>query len=161
MAPLRARLRGDRGETLAEVLVAIVILGLAGVAVVGGLGLAVKSSDIHRKETTGGAYVKSFAEAIETYVGTSGATNYKPCAATDAYQVPAVMSRLSLPAGFTATQDAAKAVGPTGALTGCATDTGIQQVTLHVSSADHRATESLTIVLRDPCDPSVVTPCTS
>lgn len=153
--------RGDRGETLAEVLVAVVILGIAGVAVVGGLGLAVKSSDIHRKETTGGAYVKSFAEAIEDYVGTGGATHYKPCAAADAYKVGAVMSAFSLPAGFTATQDPAKSVGPTGAVSSsCTSDTGIQQLTLHVASADNRATESLTLVLRNPCDPSV-TACTS
>lgn len=145
----------DRGETLVEVLAAVVILGIAGVAVMAGLGLAVKSSDIHRKQTTGGAYVKSFAEAIENYVGAPGVANYKACAGTDFYTGKV---SLSLPAGYIATQGAARSVGADGvAAAGCsvATDTGVQRVALDVKSADGRVDESLVIVLRNPCDPSV------
>ena len=150
----------DRGESLVEVLVAVVILGIAGVAVVAGLEMSVKASDIHRKQTTGGAYVRSFAEAIQQYVTAADGTNYKPCAAANAYQVSAVVNQLSLPNGYSATQDAAKSVGPTGtAAAGCASDTGVQQVTLHVSSGDDRASEQLTIVLRKPC--AGATPCAS
>ena len=144
--------RRDAGETLVEVLVTVVILGLAGVAVTAGLALSAKASDMHRKETTGGAYVRTFAEAIQQYVATAATTNYRPCAAADYYT-----SRVSfgLPSGFTATQDKALSVGPTGATSACTTDPGIQQVTLHIASSDGRAAESLTIVLRNPCDPSV------
>jgi type II secretory pathway pseudopilin PulG len=142
----------DKGETLVEVLVTIVILGIAGVAVMGGLALTADASDIHRKETTGSAYVRSFAEAIQEYVGTTGTTNYQPCAGADYYT-----NHISfpLPSGYTATQDAARSVGPMGATSTCTTDTGVQQVTLHVVSADGRASEGLTVVLRRPCDPSV------
>jgi type II secretory pathway pseudopilin PulG len=150
--------RRESGESLVEVLVAIVILGVAGVAVLAGLQMGVTASDIHRKDTTGGAYVRNFAEAIEQHVATGG---YQPCATQGAYQVPAVTSSLNLPAGFTATQDAADSVDATGvAAAGCVTDTGVQLVTLHVASSDDRSHEQLTILLRKPCDPSV-SPCAS
>ncbi|MGO4256736.1 type II secretion system protein [Marmoricola sp. RAF53] len=151
----RAAARGDRGETLVEVLVAVVILGIAGAAVMAGLQLSVKASDIHRKETTGGAYVRSLAEAIEQYVGKTGTTNYKPCAAANAYLVGSVTSTLDLPSGYTATQDAAKSVNTAGAASTCNSDTGVQQVTLRIASSDSRATEKLVVILRKPCDPSV------
>ncbi|MGZ4452753.1 MAG: prepilin-type N-terminal cleavage/methylation domain-containing protein [Nocardioides sp.] len=141
--------RSDAGETLVEVLVTVVILGLAGVAVAGGLALSARASDMHRKETTGGAYVRSFAEAIQEYVG---ADHYRDCAGADFYTAKVT---LALPSGFTASQDKALSIGPTGAAATCTTDPGIQRVTLHVASSDGRATESLTVLLRKPCDPSV------
>ena len=51
-------------------LVALVILGIAAVAILAGLQLSVKASDIHRKQTLGGAYVRGYAEAIEKYLDT-------------------------------------------------------------------------------------------
>lgn len=157
----RDDVHSDRGETLVEVLAAVVILGIAGVAVMAGLTLSVKASDIHRKDTTSGAYVRSFAEAIEDYVATPGADNYKPCAALNAYKVGAVTSRLTdLPASYVVTQGAARSVGPTGTDAACTSDTGVQQLTLTVGSPDGRGKETLTIVVRRPCDPSVAA-CTS
>ncbi|WGY00239.1 type II secretion system protein [Nocardioides sp. QY071] len=144
----------DRGETLVEVLAAVVILGIAGVAVMTGLMLAVKTSDIHRKETTGGAYVRSFAEAIQDYVQDG---NYIPCAGPNAYRITAVTSQIKdLPSNFDIAtnfaQEQAKGVGPTGTATSCtaANDPGINLLTLHVASADGRADEKLTIVVRKP-----------
>src|SRR4051812_13455105 len=154
------RLQNDRGESLIEVLVAVVILGFAGVAVMAGLGIAAQASDIHRKETTSGAYVRSYAEAIENYGATPGQSYYKPCAAANAYNVAAVTSTLGLPSGYSASHDPAKSVGNNGVAAGCTVDTGVQQVTLYVKSVDARVAETLVIVLRIPCDPSV-TACTS
>jgi type II secretory pathway pseudopilin PulG len=148
----RTRWADDRGETLVEVLVAVVILGIAGVAVMAGLTLSVKASDIHRKQTTGGAYVRSYAEAIQQYVASG---HYINCAAANAYNVNAVTSQITdLPSSFTPRQTAAKSVGTNGAAaSGCSADTGIQQVTLSVKSNDDRADETLTVVLRKPCAP--------
>jgi prepilin-type N-terminal cleavage/methylation domain-containing protein len=144
----------DRGETLVEVLVAVVILGIAGVAVIAGLQMSVQASDIHRKQTTGGAYVRSYAEAVQQYVASG---HYIPCAGADAYNVGAVTNRISdLPSSYTPRHTAARSVGTDGvAATGCtsATDTGVQQVTLRVTSNDNRADEKLTVVLRKPCAP--------
>ncbi len=143
-----------RGETLVEVLVAVVILGIAGVAIMSGLMLSVKASDMHRKETTGGAYVRSYAEAIQRYVASG---HYTSCAAANDYNVAAVTNQISdLPSSFTPNQAAARSVGPNGVAASlpCSSDSGLQQVTLSVKSNDGRADETLTVVLRKPCAPN-------
>ncbi|GAA4094048.1 type II secretion system protein [Nocardioides kongjuensis] len=154
--------RDDRGETLVELLVAVVILGIAGVAVMTGLAMTVKASDIQRKSTTNGAYVRSLAEAVQDWVA---AGHYAACPAANAYLSPTVRGRLTgLPAGSGLSHDKPLSIGPTGARSACTTDTGVQLVTLHVTSPDATASrkvdEVLTIVVRKPCDPSVA-PCTS
>ena len=154
----RHDLSSETGETLVEVLVALVILSLAAVAILAGLQLSVKTSDIHRKQSTGGAYVRSYAEAIEKHVSASGADNYLPCAEADAYNLSAVTSQLDLPAGYAAHHRQAVPLTATGADGSCP-DQGIQRVELTVSSGDDRAAETLTIILRRSCDPSA--PCTT
>ena len=159
---LRGRLRAgsDRGETLVEVLAAVVILGIAGVAVMAGLMLSVKASDMHRKETTGGAYVRSLAEALQNWVA---AGHYATCATSADYLVSQVTSQVAdLPSTYQLSMKDARSVSATGvAAAGCvaANDTGVQQVELHVKSADGRADEKLTIVVRKPCAPGQVYCC--
>lgn len=150
----RRGLGSDTGETLVETLVALVILGLAAVAILAGVQLSTQASDIHRKQTTGGAYVRSYAEAIEKYVDVAGADNYKACAAADAYNVDAVTDQLALPSGYSAHHTAATPLTSTGATTGCP-DPGVQRLDLTISSSDGRASEQLTIVLRRACDTGV------
>lgn len=148
---MKPRGSDERGESLVEVLVALAILGIAAVAVLAGLQLSVQASDIHRKQSTGGAYARSYAEAIESYVSSG---NYLACAATNAYNVGAVTAKINtLPAGYTLRQEAAVPIDGNGAPVGGAgcQDKGVQRVLLTVSSADGRAEESLTIVLRRPC----------
>ena len=77
MPSCRPRGRSERGETLVELIVSVAILGVAAVAILAGLMLTAKSSDVQRNQATGGAYVRSFAEAIQTDVDTNG---YKTCA---------------------------------------------------------------------------------
>jgi hypothetical protein len=62
-----------------------------------------------------------------------------------------------LPAGFTGTQDAAMRVPPDGGAAGSCSgnDTGVQQVTITVSSNDGRGAEELVVLLRRPCDASM------
>ena len=55
------------------------------------------ASDIHRKQTSDGAYVRGYAEAIEHYLNTTG--NYVKCAGTNTY-TPAVVG-YTVPAGHT------------------------------------------------------------
>lgn len=147
----RQAARTDAGVTLIETLAAVVILGIAGVAVMAGLQLSVKASDIHRKQATGGAYVRSYAEAIEKYLDTTG--NYVPCAGAGAY-TPAVVG-FSAPAGYTASATVATPLDGSGAAitTGAcpSRDKGVQRVTLTVTSNDSRAAERLTVVLRKAC----------
>lgn len=138
--------RNDQGETLVEVLVALVIMSIAAVAILTGLGLSVKASDISRKETTGGAYVRSWAEAIQHYVGNG---HYADCAGSGAYSPSTV--GFTVPTGYTPTQSVAVSVNATGGTSSCSGDTGTQRITLKLATSDNRATESLTVILRKPC----------
>lgn len=152
-------LHDERGETLVEVLVALVILGIAAVAILAGLQLSVTTSDIHRKQTTGGAYARSYAEAIERYVA---AGNYVKCAPAGTYTPSVVGFDLDLPPRFAGTQAAAQRVPPDGGPAGSCSvsnDTGVLQLDIAISSDDGRATERLTVLLRRPCDtPASVQP---
>src|SRR5262249_20079284 len=70
----------DRGETLIELLVAMLIMGTATVAVVGGLGTAILMSDVHRKQATIAVYMDTYAAKINGAVAL--ANGYKDCAGT-------------------------------------------------------------------------------
>jgi prepilin-type N-terminal cleavage/methylation domain-containing protein len=133
---------GDRGETLIEVLISVVILGLAATAFVPGMAATVKISDIQRKEATAAAYVRNYAETIQNTVAAGG---YKP--GTLAY--PA----FTPPNNYTATM-ATKECWTTGSVWAACTagnDIGVQRLTLTVSSPDSRATETLAVIVRQPC----------
>lgn len=150
-ARLRPTVRSDTGATLVETLVALAILGIAAVAILGGLRLSVMTSDIHRKQVSDGAYVRGYAEAIEAYLDTTG--NYVKCAGANAY-TPALVG-YTVPSGHTAQQAAAEPLAGDGSVAtsgSCPTrDQGVQRVRLTVSSNDGRATETLTLVVRRSC----------
>jgi len=59
------RLRGQAGETLAELLVAVAILGIAVVAIVGGLTNAILASSVHRNNATADTVARNAAEALK------------------------------------------------------------------------------------------------
>jgi type II secretory pathway pseudopilin PulG len=134
----------DGGETLIELLMAVAIMGIAVVAIVGGIGTSILMSDVHRKQATAGAVVRQYAEAIESSVA---AGNYVDCATVAAYSSP---PGLSIPPGYTATATAASSW--TGLVWDtCSIDNGYQKITLTVRSNDTRASESLDVILRKPC----------
>jgi type II secretory pathway pseudopilin PulG len=151
---LRRRLRSETGETLVELIVAVAILGLAAVAILAGMQLSVKASDIQRKEATGGAQVRSFAEAIQDYVDTVG---YRPCgSAKNDYQAVAAP-----PTGYTASVESVQSW--TGTAWGtCDDSSGTQRLDLKVTSPGNpsrRSEETLTVILREPCNAEGDNPC--
>jgi prepilin-type N-terminal cleavage/methylation domain-containing protein len=138
----------DRGETLIELVVAVMIMGIALVAILGGVGVSILMSDIHRKQATAGAYVRDYAEAIENVVASGG---YLDCATTTTYGSPA---GFAVPSGYEKAVVAVKYWDGTGWRSSCSSDTGLQQVTLQINSDDTRTaarvTERLVVVLRKP-----------
>jgi Tfp pilus assembly protein PilV len=156
--PLCRRVGDDLGETLVELLVTVIIMTIAVVAIVGGIAVSIRMSDIHRKQATAGADVRSYAEAIQNYIA-ADKDRYKSCAPDGTYDPTTV--------GFTASPGFTASVVP-GSLKSwnadtktwipCTVDTdkGVQQVTLQVASGDsgyRRVTEQIVIVIRDPCRP--------
>lgn len=136
---------GDRGETLLELLIAVAIMGVAVLAIVGGIGVGVVMSDVHRKQATAGTAVRDFGEAVENQVMAGG---YVPCAAPAKYAAPA---GFSAPTGFTSSVSAVRYWSSGAWASTCGTDSGLQQVTVQVASTDGRASEQLAVVVRRNC----------
>jgi type II secretory pathway pseudopilin PulG len=148
---LRRILKQDQGESLIELVVAILILGLAGVAITVGLATSAKVSDVHRKEANASAVLRDYAESIQATVAgggyVSGAALYA------AYTVPSAYS------GYVVRNTVKQCwndslITPTWG--SCASlDHGVQQLTLAAQTADQRAVEKLVIVVRKPCSTDV------
>ena len=133
----------DRGETLLELLVAIMIIGIAVVVIVGGLVTSVLMSDIHRKQATAGTAVRDYAEAIENAVAGG---SYVSCATRSSYA-----TGYTPPSGYTASVTGVAYWSGTAWQPTCGTDTGLQQLTVRVASSDGRAAEQVVIVVRKRC----------
>jgi type II secretory pathway pseudopilin PulG len=153
--------RDDRGETLVELMVALAIMGTAVIALVGGIGTFVQTSDIHRKQAKSQAYLREFAETLQASMATYP-TGYVACSTANpgGDPSPTYQTRYSVPAADQATYTpvvTAVAVWnrTTSTYTKCpaAGDGGVQRVSLQVSTQDGRASETLDIILRKPCRP--------
>lgn len=135
----------DSGETLIELIIAVAIMGVVVVAIVGGIATTILMSDIHRKQATAGSYVRSYAEAVGTYVSVPG--KFEPEVAPDALQKQV---DFAVPNGFAATVTSPVRCWDGTAFGTCDTNSTVQQVTLNVASTDLRASESLVVVVRKP-----------
>jgi Tfp pilus assembly protein PilV len=126
----------EAGETLAEVLVAVVILAIAITVLVGGLLEGAMSSDRHRKAATADTIVRSYAESLQAAVSQSNPPS-SWCSSAQSFTYPAT------PAGYTVGQQADPCpAGPT--------VPKFITVTITASSKDGRDTETLKDVVRKP-----------
>lgn len=132
----RGRVRDDAGFTLVELLLAVGILGISGVALVGGMMTSIQVSDLGRRQAEGQGQVRAYAEAVAgaayANCATSYSTSYNP------------------PAGYTAAMTVAYWDGTAAFTSTCGTDTGLQRVTLTISATDGRGSETLAIAKRTP-----------
>lgn len=147
----KPRRDGERGDTLIELLVAVVVMGIAVVAVSGGIAVSVRMSDIHRKQTQAGVYIRDFAEAVENAVQASPSA-YAACAPAGTYDayytIPGAGFTVAAPTPVRYWDSATSAFGTT-----CTTDAGVQQLSLRIDSTDTRVSETLVIIIRKPCRP--------
>jgi prepilin-type N-terminal cleavage/methylation domain-containing protein len=146
------RLRGDRGDTLVEVMVTISILGIAMVAITGGMATSIVTSDIHHKQAVSGMVLTNFAEAVQ-------AAPYVACpAAAPASYATATVTGTVVPSGYTTAIVSTTAMpfeyasgGTPPFQSGCpGTDQGAQRIWLSASSNDGRDVETVQIVKRTP-----------
>lgn len=135
--------RADAGETLTELLVTVVILGIVTAGITFALGTAVKATGMHRQQALAQNALRSWAEQIN-------AGTYTPCAAAGSFAAPSPALRTGLTAAVTGVQywNGATFVGA------CSTDTGIQRVTLRITAVNGLSpalTETVAVVVRKPC----------
>ena len=138
---MRRPVRDECGESLLELLISVVIMGITVVAVVGALVVATRTSDLHRKEATAGTSARDYAEAVAR-------TTYGNCATASAFS-PATVG-FPVPAGYAASVVSVKYWNGSLFAAGCGTDNGLQQVVVQLASTDGRATERATVVVRTP-----------
>jgi prepilin-type N-terminal cleavage/methylation domain-containing protein len=133
------RLSDDRGSTLLEVLVAVVVLGTAGAAAIGGLYTSIRVSDVHRDQATAAAVARDYSERI------AGAPDLNCGSAAGTYA--SLAGQVDIPTDYTAS------VGPiesrTGSTWGACVTGELQRVTVVVSSGDG-VSENSVVVVREP-----------
>ena len=81
------RRTSEAGESLVEIVVAVAILGLGVVALLGGLGTAVSTSGLHRRQADVSAVLTAASERVKLadYMACAGAAEYLDSPATFAY----------------------------------------------------------------------------
>jgi hypothetical protein len=147
---------------------AVLILAIAGAAVIVSIGESALISGFHNRQATAGAVVRDYAEAIEQAIATNSAVAppaaYVSCATIGTYLPSNVQftSANGYKSGYSATITAVtywngSAFVPASQGNPCVigvTDTGAQKLSLKVDSPDGRVSESLDLVLRMPCRPA-------
>ena len=146
-----ARLSGDSGTSLIEVLMAVVILGIAGAAILSGLLASVRGSDVHRKEAQAETALVSAVEAIK-----DPSIARVPCAGTSTASYLAAARSATLPATWNPTTtvritSVRYSNGATFGTTCHDTDAlrhllRAQLITVEVSSPDGRVRQSVSVV---------------
>jgi prepilin-type N-terminal cleavage/methylation domain-containing protein len=147
------RVDREDGFTLVELMITIVIVGVAFAALLDGLVTSITVSTLHRNEATADAVARSAAEWVKDPIQNP----YQPCATTSTYTFGGGFSKPAgysvsitnvqnwnpapnpIPAGFS------PQFGPSGA--GC-TDNGLQRITLSVQAPNSGATEGVVVMKR-------------
>lgn len=89
-----ARARSSSGESLIEIIVAIVVIGLVVSGITAAISTSENGSTAHRQLVTGDAVMRNYAEAVKTAVRTSCTSSGATWSAT--YPSPGVPSGYSV-----------------------------------------------------------------
>ena len=137
--------RPDAGETLVEILLSIMILGIAVAALMFGMGTAATTSGYYDRQA-------QQAETMRNYVAALQALPYVPCAAQYAPSAPGLV-----PMGYSVTPAqvvgyASGALYPYPAACPATGDQGAQQLRFTISQGDARVrSDELYVIKRKPC----------
>jgi len=149
----RHRRRADHGETLIELLVTIVILGLTIPALMGAVLISVSASSQDRRQVQAQALLNSWAETIARENNTDAV--YTSCPALTYYET-SPFAPASIPTGFTPTVVAVTYWDTASGtfVVACSPDSGVRKVQIKVTVVaglypGFDVTES--IVVRKPC----------
>ena len=153
----------DSGETLLEILLSIMIIGIAVTAVLGGVGIAAKASTQDERQIHAQALLRSWGEHIQarttdvSYVPCATPATYGPASAW-AYTSPTPPTGLEpLPSGFGATVAAVRhwnGASPGAFAATCGAARGLQRLTLAMTVPDGvypGFTSTYEVVVRRPC----------
>lgn len=123
--------------TLVEVLVAVMILGVAFVALLGGFGTSIASSDLHRKQAVAETAIRRYAEAIKD----------EPFSTTCP---PTYTGSFTVPSGFTKTAPVVEGYIDTNTniVTTTCSALKAQVVAVSITSEDGRVSPILRVVKR-------------
>jgi hypothetical protein len=149
--------RGEAGETLAELLVTISILGLAVVVLVGALGTAITASTSHRALSTADTLARSIAETLKN-PDPSASDAYVSCAREADYQIPSSIDTTGYTPtltitywkrGASAARQQSEPKAPSDFVESCPTrDQGLQLIKIAVTSKTSKAESATVSILK-------------
>jgi type II secretory pathway pseudopilin PulG len=148
----------ERGDTLIEVLIAIVVIALAVTAIVGALVAGIGASGEHRNLAVNDTLLKSQADSLKRQIELGANPQFKPCAQPSDYQ--GMVSQP--PTGYTVDVKTVEYWSGTTFTTTCPPqsdprDQQLQLVQITAATSDGAASQELSIVVRDPSYASTTT----
>lgn len=142
--------RDDGGETLLELLISLMIIGIGVVAILGAVRIAVDASSLDERQIHAQALLRSWGEFAVAQ--TTDASYPATCATASVLAYPASLQ--TLPPGFTAQLSKVEYWDGTGFATACTTDSGVRRLVLKmtVDTALYPGFASTyDVVVRRPC----------
>ena len=150
----------DRGDTLIEVLLALVILGIAGVALLTGFATSITASGTHRNLATLDTSVRTASNEAISEVQTAASSVFGPNTCTNAAANPATNTSYSpawnLSGSFTVTSYNVEYWNGTGFSNSCTSPNGLygpQLWTMNIASSGFSS--QVSTVIYDPGAPAV------
>jgi len=150
------RHRPDRGDTLIEVLLALVVIGLSVVAILGGLAASIGGSATHKGLSTIDAMLRSYAEDLTDQVELEASPIYAACPSWTASSYNGTAVNYTAPAGYTVGISSVQYFDSAASQTSstpwdgvCTNPTGLQLVTLSATGPNNTA-QTLEVGLRPP-----------
>ena len=137
-------LLSDRGTTLVEVIVTVVIMGIAFTAILGGVATQIIVSDVHRKQATAQTALRSYAEAVQAKSSWPDCFSATPANVTANYGPAAV--NYTAPSSYSAAATAVQFWDGAAFQSTCTKNPGSILVSIQVSDASNKATESMDVV---------------